>query len=381
MRIALDSSQEVYHPGNLIRGRIILGRPEVDTIQGSLTIAFTGRSTISHTRFSAANCGEIVLFRSECCLYSGDRPATEMPPGGWPFIFAFPNATIPAPETNTGSTLAERFPCTTDDDDDDDGNDEESAYRLPPSTTFKFPDGFVTGHIEYLLRAVWRPRQVRDGWPKISTVSLPFAPGRRDRSPPPHPVTLRSTLALNYIVDAKARCRPVSFYDRVRPGAHITCPSFVLQVTIAATRVIQGASIPIELLLCLASDQQPQQQQQQEPIPPVFLHSFTAYTEVITSVAREEGRYTSERTVVLGMGRPNEPLVLNRPLDVNRSLDLATGVLEPDYVIANAMRRHKLFLCFELSCLERLHFFRFHVALVVLASFYAERPPGVGDGF
>ena len=374
MRIALDSSREVYHPGNIIRGRVILGRPEVDTIQGSLTIAFTGRSTISHTRFSAANCGEIVLFRSECCLYSGDRPATEMPPGGWPFIFAFPNATIPAPETNTGSTLVERFPCATD--------DEESAYRLPPSTTFEFPDGVVTGHIEYLLRAVWRPKQVRDGWPKISTLSLPFAPSRRDRSPPPHPATLRSTLALNYIVDAKARFRPVSFYDRVRPGAHITCPSFLLQVNIAATRVIQGAGIPIELLLRLASDQQPQQQQQQQqPMPPVFLHSFTAYTKVITSVARDEGRYTSERTVVLGMGRPNKSLVPDRPLNVNRSLGLATGVLGPDYVIANAIRRHRLFLCFELSCLERLHFFRFDVALVVLPAFYAERPPGVGDGF
>ncbi|PKY07125.1 hypothetical protein P168DRAFT_315646 [Aspergillus campestris IBT 28561] len=373
MRIALDSSREAYHPGDLLRGRVILGRPEVDTIQGSLAIAFLGRSTISHTRFSVANSGEIVLFRSECCLYSGDRPATEMPPGGWPFIFAFPNVTIPAPETNSGSTLAERFPS------DDDEWEEGSAYRLPPSTTFEFPDGVVTGHIEYLLRAIWRPRQVRDGWPKISTLSLLFAPGRREKSPLPHLVTLRSTLELSYIVDAEDRFRPVSFYDHVRPGAHITCASFLLQVTIAATRVIQGARIPVELLLRLAPDQQPQQRHQ--PTPPIFLHSFTAHTEVITSVAREEGRYTSERTVVLGMRRLNEPLVLDRPLDVNRLLDLGTGVLGPDFVIANAMRRHRLFLCIELSCLERLHFCRFDVPLVVLASFYAERPPGVGGGF
>ncbi|KAK5789337.1 hypothetical protein VI817_008461 [Penicillium citrinum] len=364
MKIHLDSPNRGYLPGALVRGEVELG-PDTDTEQGTLSIVFSGRSMIELSAWSVGpgDYGRSTqyLVNTKTVLCNGSSCYTDMPAGGYAFLFTFPSRAHSAlGQSIWPESMKYGNPKTW---------SNYTALDLLPRSLSYTGGSILSATIEYRLDAKWvsKTRQER------KSVVLPFDTYRSEAIP--HGIAVAATDQFKIKNKQLEECHRYSgsFVDRVHMALGSegisTKTKFKIQTKIG-TVIVQGTAPTVELRVLY-----PFQKPASGDIP-VRLRFLSVHLERITSVRTPRRASSHTNTVHFGT---SDSLDLILPeeigLDISDCLGLRTNDMPYDLYTFNVRQTHRLGLSFIVECMGNRFEFQKKIDLAILSPFYEETPP------
>ncbi|KAJ5378797.1 hypothetical protein N7509_011916 [Penicillium cosmopolitanum] len=288
MEIHLDCPNRGYLPGALVRGEVEVDQG-TDGEQGTLSIVFSGRSMIELKSWSVGpgdySRNTQFLMISRITLYEGVSCYTDMPAGGYPFLFTFSSKT----QNALGQSI---WPESAKYGSPKSWGRHAALESLPPSLSFT-GGSILSATIEYRLDVKWvsGTRQER------RSCVLPFDTYRSE--PSPHITSVTTTDSFSFrntpLPYGEDNSCPLTVSDRfhlaLRSEGTGTKVKFNIKTTIGTT-VVQGEVPSVELCLYHLN-----QKAKLEDIPVVRLQVFTVHLERITA-ARTPRRAASHTNTV-----------------------------------------------------------------------------------
>lgn len=367
MEIHLDSPTRGYLPGALIRGEVEVDQG-TDGERGTLSIVFSGRSIIELEAWCVGpgdyGRNTQFLMTSKTTLYEGVSCYTDMPAGGYPFLFTFPSKTHNALGQSIWPDSAKY------------GNPKSWPHSpalelLPPSLSFS-GGPILAATIEYRLDVKWlsRTRQERKSF------VLPFDTYRSEPSPHDTSVTTTDSFSFQnmYSSPGEALGSPLTITDnfQLALGSKGIGRRFKFDIkTIVGATVVQG-EIP-SVRLCLYRSNQ-----KGKPafIPAVRLRVFTVHLERITAVRTPRRAASHTNTVHFSTNKSLDLILAEETsLNISHSLGLETDDIFYDFYTFNLRRSHKMRFLFTVECLGERFEFQKQIDLVIHSPFYEQTPP------
>ncbi|OQE16975.1 hypothetical protein PENSTE_c022G05144 [Penicillium steckii] len=368
MKIHLDSPNRGYLPGALVRGEVELGM-DADTEQGTLSIVFSGRSKIELNAWSVGpgDYGRSTQFlvNTKTVFCNGTSCYTDMPAGGYPFLFTFPSrAQCALGQSIWSESMRYGHPKNW---------PHYTALDLLPRSLSYTGGSILSATIEYRLDAKWvsETRQER------RSVVLPFDTYRSESVPLATPVA--ATDQFTFKNKQLEECQRYSWTlaDRVHMALGSegisTKTKFEIQTKIE-TVIVQGTVPSVELRVL-----HPLKKPAGDEIP-VRLQFMTVHLERITSVRTPRRAASHANTVYFSTNDSlNVILPETTEIDISDCLGLSTHDIPYDLDTFNLRQTHRLGLYFIVECMGNRFEFQKKTDLAILSPFYEETPPSFTD--
>lgn len=358
MEIHVDSPSRGYLPGALIRGEVELD-VDTDGEQGILSIVFSGRSMIELKAWSVGpgdyGRNTQLLMTSRTKLYEGNSCYTDMPAGGYPFLFTFPSKTHNALGESIWSKSAKYG----------------SPKNWPPHAalgflprSLSFTGGpILSATIEYRLDVKW----VSGTRQKRRSIVLPFDTYRSEPSPQATSVTATDKFSLGSTSLIHRGTHP--HHLNVAKGS-IGKMEFKIETRVG-TKVVQGGVPLVKLRLSY-----PKHKSTTASIPAVRLQFLTVHLERVTAV-RTPRRAACHMNTVHFSTSSSLDLILPEEtnIDISNTLGLRSEDMPYDLYTYNLRQTHNLRLYFTVECMGKRFEFQKETDLALLSPFYEESPP------
>ncbi|KAJ5995051.1 hypothetical protein N7481_002028 [Penicillium waksmanii] len=367
MEIHLDCPNRGYLPGALVRGEVEVDQG-TDGEQGILNIAFSGRSIIELKAWSVGpgdySRNTQFLMIAKTTLYEGFSCYTDMPAGGYPFLFTFPSKAHNA----LGQSI---WPESAKYGSPKNWHHHAALESLPPSLSFA-GGSILSATIEYRLDVKWvsKTRQERRSF------VLPFDTYRSE--PSPHVTSVTTTDSFSFqntsSPHGEADSCPLTVSDRFHlalrsegVGAKV---EFNIKTTIGTT-VVQGEVPSVELRLYHSN-----QKAKLADMPVVRLRVFAVHLERITAARTPRRAASHTNTVHFSTNKSLDLVLAERTrVDISDALGLGTDDISYDLYTFNLRRTHKIKLYFTVECMGKRFEFQKQTDLAMHSPFYEQTPP------